>query len=965
MSLIFFLLIRTDVFSQGSVNKSSQIWVDSVFNSLTPDERIAQLLMVRAYSNRDSTYVEDLTTLVKELNLGGVCFFQGGPARQALVTNRLQQNAKTPLFIAIDGEWGAGMRLDSLNWFPKQMTLGAISNDSLIYEMGAEIARQMKRLGVQINFAPVADINNNPLNPVINARSFGEDRYRVAQKAAWYMKGMQDYGLIAVAKHFPGHGDTGMDSHYTLPVINKSRAQLDSTELFPFRYLIDKGVKGIMVSHLTIPALDTASKSVATLSQPVILDLLRKEMEFDGMVITDGMDMKGLTDFSDPLMVEATALKAGNDILLLPVDARKAIENIRAAIDSGFISEDLINSKCLRVLNWKFESGLPDFQPIQIAGLAGEINSTASSVITRKADAGAVTLLTDPRGMIPLRSLDTLRIASLMIGDTALVPFQQMLSSYAPVTHFNLPKEPDQCQYDSIAQLLEPYNLIISGFVKTSDLPQKNFGVSRSAAAFIDSISLFKPLVMNIFTSPYVLETFRNTDKMLAVLVSYQDNATMQQLTAQALFGGIAITGKLPVTSGNGMACGSGLIRNQVSRFSFGLPEEAGLSSVKLLEVDSILMAGLASGVFPGAQVLVAKDGMVVYRKAFGYQTYSEDSPVRNDDLYDLASLTKMLATTLVAMKLTGDGIINPDQKLSHYLKPLQKSNKSQLTIRSIMAHQAGLQPYIPFYKKLLIGDEQDSTLIGRHYSIAYPVRVADGFYLRDKWPQFVIDSIVGSPLLKKTEYKYSDLGFILLGETFSQLTDQSMSSFVQKSFYRKLGLTTMGYHPRDCFSISRIAPTENDTIFRKQVIHGDVHDPAAAMMGGVAGHAGLFSDALDVAIIMQMLLQHGKYGGEMMLDSAVIDEFTKVQFPENRNRRGMGFDKPSPAGEPGPACDLASPLSFGHSGFTGTYAWADPETGLVYVFLSNRVYPDAGNNKITQTNIRTNIQEAIYKSIK
>lgn len=965
--LVGFIIMPARGSAQKSVNPLSSgqsLWVDSVFNSLTPDERIAQLLMIRAYSNRDSVYLDELTTLVNDVKPGGVCFFQGGPVRQAIVTNKLQSVSRTPLFVAIDGEWGAGMRLDSVAWFPKPMTLGAIGNDTLIYKMGIEIARQLKRLGVHINFAPVADINNNPLNPVINARSFGENRFQVASKAGWYMKGMQDNGLIAVAKHFPGHGDTGKDSHYTLPVINKSRTELDSLELFPFRYLIDNGIKGIMVSHLTVPALDSGMNAIATLSPLVINDLLRKEMGFEGMVITDGMDMKGLTDFSDPGMVEVTALEAGNDILLLPVDARKAVSNIRSAIDSGCISSELIDQKCRRILNWKYESGLSKLDEILIKDLTEDINSREASLITRKANAEAITLLTDPDHLIPFRSLDSLKIASLIIGDTYLTPFQQMLSAYAPVTHFNLQKEPTQKECDSIRSLLEPYNLIIAGFIKTSDLPQKNFGINYLAASFIDSLGLQKPLVLNVFTSPYAMATFKETASMVATLVCYQDNAVMQELTAQALFGAVPITGRLPVAAGNDFTCGSGLERHEVSRLSFGLPEESMLAYDRLSVIDTIVNESIGLGAFPGAQVIVARNGKVVYHKAFGNQTFDESYPVKKDDLYDLASLTKMLSTTLAVMKLTGEGMIDPGQKLSYYLGSLRKSNKAQITIREIMSHQAGLQPYIPFYKRLLKGSVQDSSVIARHFSLDYPLRVADAMYIQDDWHKFVIDSIIASPLLKKHEYKYSDLGFVLLADAITEISSQSLNSYMKRNFYNKLGLGTMGYHPRDYFSINRIAPTENDTLFRMQLIHGDVHDPTAAMLGGVSGHAGLFSDALDVAVIMQMLLQNGRYGGEILLDSAVIAGFTKAQFPENKNRRGMGFDRPALPGEPGPTCNQASPLSFGHSGFTGTYAWADPETGLVYVFLSNRVNPDAGNNKLTQMNIRTRIQEVIYNSM-
>lgn len=940
-------------------------WADSVMMTLTPDERIAQLLMIRAYSNRDEKYYDELTALVRENNIGGVCFFQGGPVRQAIVTNRLQNAVKTPLFVALDAEWGPGMRLDSVFNFPKQMTLGAVTDNNLIYDMGTEIARQLKRLGVHINFAPVADINNNPLNPVINARSFGEDRVNVAGKAYWYMKGMQDQGIIAVAKHFPGHGDTGNDSHYTLPLIDKPRAVIDTLELYPFSYLIEGGLKGIMIAHLRVPSIDTAAGSVSSLSKPVITELLREKMGFTGMVITDGMDMKGLTDFADPELAEVMALDAGNDILLLPVDARKALANIRKAIDSGLISQELIDAKCRRVLQWKYESGLAGDNRIALDHLTENLNSSFSQLTTGRANASAITLLSDPSGMIPLRGLDTLKIATLAIGELQQTAFQARLADYAPVDHFNMRKDPSSRERDSVMQLLEPYNLVIAGFVQTSDLPQKNFGIGRQGAWFADSLAVHKKVILSVFTSPYSLASFSQVHNMAAVLLAYQDNALMQELAAQAIFGGSAISGRLPVTATQAFAAGSGLTRPEVIRIAFSQPEAAGVSAEKLSEIDTIVTESIRENAFPGAQVVVIRKGMVIYRKAFGSQVYESDTPLRNDDLFDLASLTKILATTLTTMKLTGDGLIDPDRRLSRYYPELRNSDKKHLIIREVLAHQARLQPYIPFWKSLMEKDSLKSELFGRHFSIEYTHRVADALYLRDDYPAKIVDSIIRSPLLPKTAFKYSDLGFILLGKAFEEITQQPFSTYVQRQFYNKLGLRTMGFHPRDRFSVSRIAPTELDMVFRKQLIHGDVHDPTAALLGGVAGHAGLFSDALDVAVIMQMLLRNGSYGGDTLLETEVVRDFTGVQFVIDKNRRGAGFDKPALIkGEPSPACESASPRSFGHSGFTGTYAWADPDQDLVYVFLSNRVYPDAGNNKITRLNIRTRIHEAIYQAI-
>jgi len=941
-------------------------WVDSVFNELSPDQRTAQLLMIRAYSNRDEVYNQELINLVSELNLGGVCFFQGGPVRQSILTNKLQEKTATPLFVAIDGEWGLGMRLDSVSLFPKQMTLGAIRNNQYIYEMGAEVARQMHCMGIQINFAPDADVNNNPMNPVINARSFGENPQRVAEKAYYYMKGMQDNGIIAVGKHFPGHGDTGNDSHFTLPVINKNRQQIDSVELYPFHYLVDNGIKGIMVSHLQVPALDTTAHSIASLSEPILQNILRKEMGFEGMIITDGMDMKGLVDFSDPGMVEAEALKAGNDILLLPVDARNAVANICCAIESGYITSQMIDEKCRRVLSWKYDAGLADYHPAVISNLSKELNRQEAKLITLQANEHAMTLVTNKHSRIPIKEPDTLNMATLVIGDMVITPFQRMLSNYAPVAHFNLPKEPTRAEMDSISCLLEPYNLIIAGFVRSSDLPQKRFNVTERAAAFMDSLAQEKIIILNLFASPYALGFFKNTDSYESIIVSYQDNVNMQELTAQAIFGGRTIDGQLPVSASDKFKAGSGLESREVIRVSFALPEEDMIASVDLSPIDSIVNDAIAQRVFPGAQIAVIRHGKVIMNKAFGSQTYESKCPLKTDDLYDLASLTKVLATTMTAMKLTDEGLINPDKKLSHYNVRLKKSNKKDFTIREFMTHEARLQPFIPFYQHLSTDIAHfSSSVFGRHYSINYPHRIADGLYLRSDYPDKIMDTIIDSKLLPKKGYKYSDLGFILLAKSFEQITQTPFSHYVDINFYRKLGLPTMGYHPRDRFSIARIAPTENDKTFRRQVVHGDVHDQTAAMLGGVAGNAGLFSDALDIGILMQMVLRDGYYGGVRFFDSTTVAEFTRPQFPERKNRRGLGFDKPPlNPGEPSPACDMVSPASYGHSGFTGTYLWVDPAEDLVYVFLSNRVYPDAGNQKITQMNIRTHIHEVIYKAI-
>lgn len=963
---IIAVILLFSVKTVSSQNTSAQRWVDSVFNTLTDEQRIAQLLIIRGYSNRDAAYNKELVRLVKELKLGGVCFFQGGPVRQAIITNRIQQSVDVPAFIAIDGEWGLGMRLDSVLPFPKQMTLGAVKSDQYIYDMGREVALQMKRIGVHINFAPVADINNNQHNPVINARSFGEDRQRVAEKSYFYMKGMQDGGLIAVAKHFPGHGDTDIDSHYSLPIIDKPRQVIDSVELYPFKYLISRGLKGVMVSHLRVPTLDTASNSIATLSEPILKDLLRKQMGFTGMIITDGMDMKGLVDFSDIGRVEADALKAGNDILLLPVDAINAINNICNAISEGYITQELIDEKCKRVLTWKYESGLYRRQMIDIKGITDDINTPESRLTVQYSNARAITLLRNPNKTIPLKNLDTTTIACLVIGDTAYTAFQNMLSNYYPVRFFNLPKDATKAQFDSIAFFINPYDLIITAFSRTSDMPQKRYNITKRAAAFVDSLALKKRTILTLFASPYSLAFFNNANNLEGLIVAYQDNKIMQELTAQAIFGGRSIDGVLPVTIANKFTAGEGLVSDEVIRIAFGLPEEVGVSSLDLAVVDSIVYSGIDNKAYPGAQVVVIKSGKVIMNKAYGFHSYNSFIPVKTTDLYDLASLTKVIATTMMAMKLTDEKIINPDRKLSHYNTKLKKSNKKDFTIREIMAHEARMQSFIPFHAAYTFDTTKPfSEFLARRYSIDYPNRVADALYSRADVPDLIIDSIIKSGLLVTKGYRYSDLGFILLAKTFEELVDQPLSYYLNANFYRKMGLTTLGFNPLDRFNISRIAPTEMDRKFRGQLIHGDVHDQTAALMGGVAGHAGLFSNALDVGILMQMMLNKGEYGGERFIDPSTIEEFTEVQYKNHNNRRGAGFDKPPlNKDDASPTCRSASPSSYGHSGFTGTYVWVDPEYDLVYVFLSNRIHPDTENTKLAKYNIRTNVQEAIYQAI-
>lgn len=942
-----------------------KMWVDSVFSSLTAEQRIAQLFIIRAYSDRDSIYNDSIGRMIRQWNPGGVCFFKGTPFRQVLLTNRWQNMAVTPLLIAIDAENGLGMRLDSAFSFAKSMTLGATGNDTLVYRMASAIARDCKRTGIQINFAPVIDINSNPLNPVIHMRSFGENKFLVAKMGLAYLRGMQENGIMATAKHFPGHGDTDTDSHLSLPVIRHTPGRLDSTELYPFRELIRHHVGGVMTAHLFIPAFDSSENTAATLSPGIVTKLLRKDLGFQGYSVTDALDMKGVTKYFKPGEIELRAFQAGNDILLLPQNIEKAVEGIKRAADSAVVSQEMIEKECKKILELKYRSGLSHRKTISTENLYQDLNPESSAVLNRVIYKNAITLVRNENNMIPLSFLDRRKIAVLCIGDSTLKVFQNSCAVYAPVERVNLLLRFTEQEKEKLVSELDKQDVIIIGMSYSSLQPEKKFLIPDKILAFIDSLSTVKKVILDLFGSPYGLSLFREPRSFEAIVISYQDVPASCEASAEIIFGGIPSKGKLPVTGSPFFPCGTG-IETSASRLSEVMPEEAGISPLKLRIIDSLALSGISRKAYPGCQVLFAKDGKIFYRKSFGNPAYGDSVPVTNDDLYDLASLTKVAATTLAVMKLVETGKISLDEKLGSYLQEVRGSNKEKLTIREIMAHQAGLQPWIPFYKETLKNGKPDPSVYSGMEDIDHPVRVAERLYIRKGWKDTIYMRITKSALLSTRNYKYSDLGFYYLRRVVEKVSGETLDQFVARNFYRPLGLKTMGYKPLERFPKQRIIPTENDTFFRHQLLRGDVHDMGAAMLGGISGHAGLFSDAYDLAVIMQMLINHGEYGGKQYLLPSTIKEFTREQFPQNNNRRGLGFDRPlHNYSDDGPVCKGASQQSFGHSGFTGTYIWADPENKLVYVFLSNRINPYSSNEKLVELNFRTKIHEAMYEILK
>lgn len=942
-----------------------EAWVDSVMNSLTVEQRIGQLFMIAAYSNRGKEHVDELTNLIKNYNIGGLIFFQGGPVREAIQTNYYQSMARTPLMISIDGEWGLSMRLDSTMRFPKQMALGAIQDNKLVYDMGFEIARQCRRLGIHLNFAPVVDVNNNPLNPIINSRSFGENKFNVALKGAAYMKGMQDGLVLANAKHFPGHGDTDSDSHKTLPIIKHNAATIDSLDLYPFRELIRQGLGSMMVAHLYIPALDTTKNTASTLSKTVVTDLLKNQLDFKGLVFTDALNMKGVSAYFQPGKLDVKALLAGNDVLLFSEDVPKAIDGIVEAINNCEISIEEIDIRVRKIIEAKYWAGLNKPQTIDLNNLTPDLNAPSGQYLNRKLSEQSVTVLKNDKDLIPLKKLDTLKIASLAIGgDSTTNYFQQHLNYYAPVDLYQMAKDAPKGKIDTLLKQLEKYNLLIISIHGTSSYSYKNYGITEQESYILNTLPKKAKVILNILGIPYTLNRLVGAEEADALMISYEDLENPQIASAQIIFGAIGAQGKLPVTAAT-YKVNEGINTPGNIRLKYTFPEELGLSSADFSRIDTIVKNAINAGAFPGCQVLVAKSGKVIYSKPFGYHTYERNRPVQLSDIYDIASVTKIASSIMAVMNLYNNHRIDLDKKVYRYLPEIKNTNKKEIVIREMLAHQSGLPPFIPFYLKTIRKDGfLDQRIYTTEPSDSFPYRVADNLYIRKGYPDTMWSQIKSCELKEPGKYIYSDLGYYITKKIVERLSKDPLNEYVNDKFYKPLGLATMGYNPVNRFPLNRIVPTEFDTKFRKRVVHGYVHDPGAAMMGGVAGHAGIFSNANDLAVLMQMLLNGGEYAGIKYLEKETIDEFTKQQFPGNR--RGIGFDKPEPdTHKNGPTAKSASLKTFGHQGFTGTCVWVDPENELIYVFLSNRVYPEAENNKLANMNVRTDIHQAIYDAIR
>ena len=936
-------------------------WVDSILNSMTIDQKMGQLFMIQAYSNLDTVHENKIKEMIQKYHVGNLIFMQGTPSKQVQLTNTYQSLSKIPLMIGFDGEWGLDMRLQNTYKFPWNMTLGAIQDNTLIRKFGEHLGRHAKRVGIHVNFAPVVDINTNPLNPIIGNRSFGEDKQNVTQKAIAFSQGMQSEGVLANAKHFPGHGDTATDSHLKLPVLTFDRQRLDSVELYPYKRVFDAGMASVMTAHLSIPVLESNPKLPTSLSPSVVTDLLKEELGFLGLIFTDGLNMKGAADYSSSAEIDLAAVLAGNDVLLIPQDVPATISLMKNSIQTGVLSPERIDESVRKILLAKYKVGLHFHKPIDTLNLVKDLNTIEDEVLHRELVKNSITIIKNKKNILPIEDLKKhKKIAYVALGDDTGDQFLDALAKYSKI------HKVDSNNLNEVIDTLEDFDLVVVGFHKSNAHPWKPYEFSNQELVWLHEIARKNKTILAVFASPYSLLNIKSFTNLEAVLVAYQNSEIAQEITAQTIFGAIEASGKLPISIKNEFPVGTGIITKSLQRLQYSIPEAVGMSSKKLARIDSVATVVLEEKMSPGLQVLVARKGVVVYEKSFGYHTDKKKNPVKNSDVYDVASLTKILASLPMLIKAEEEKKIALSSSVRKIAPRFKKSNKDTVTVQEILSHYGQLKAWIPFYK--LTQDSITNKNLKKFYRAKktkkFTIKVAEDLFLNSSYKDSIYKYIRDAEQREKPGYKYSDLGYYIFKEALEKRYKKDLNVLVDDEFYEPLGANRMSYLPLAKFDKLSIVPSEKDSYFRHQLLHGYVHDMGAAMLGGVGGHAGLFANSNDVAKMMQLYLQKGYYGGKRYFKAATFNKFNKRYYSDKKVRRGLGFDKPQLDSTIMATCGCVSDESFGHSGFTGAYTWADPVSGILYVFLSNRVFPTMENYGLVDQDIRTKIQQIIQEAI-
>lgn len=950
-------------------------WVENRLSAMTLKEKIGQLFIHTVAPQDTEPNRRNIRNAVKEYKVGGLLFSGGQMSTQVVLTNFAQEMAEVPLLMTFDGEWGLAMRLKETPSFPKNRVLGCIQDNELIYEYGLEVARQCREIGVHVNFAPVADVDNNPLNPVINTRSFGGGPDNVAEKVIAYSRGLEDGGVLSVSKHFPGHGDTNVDSHKALPVLKFSRERMDSIELVPFRRAVQAGLGGVMVGHLEVPVF---SKKPASLS-PEIIGYLQRDMGFGGLVFTDALEMKGIS--SNPNLC-AQALMAGNDMLLAPRNLKRELDGVLNAVKAGRLTEEQITEKCRKVLTFKYALGLHQRQFVQLSGLEQRLNLPKVQQLMDRLEKAAVTVVSNDGGLLPME-VDQKKTVVLHIGKPSHgAAFHRQLKKYMQVDCVQA--HPDSIT--SISRRLGNYEKVIVAIYT------EKYAAYQS---MLSTLSSRLPLVYVYLTPMKRIHNKGNHwKKAAAVVMGHSGSVAVQQFVADVLMGRGQATGRLSVEVKDYRKPGEGVVVDLKATKVYR-PGDYGMDAAVLSKIDEIALEGIRAKAYPGCQVLILKDGAPVYDKCFGTFTYGDSRKVTPDDLYDIASLTKTTATLLAVMKLYDQGKFGLTDPISKYVPAMQGSPKGRITIEDLLYHQSGLPGSWPFYREAI----NDSSYTGAFFkarldanhhlqvdrrlyvvdsfkykdeyvaaarSEEYPLQVAEEVFASPAFPERMLEMIASDEVpLRDRRYRYSCLNFVLLKEMVEHISGMPMDKYLEQEFYAPMGMQHTLYSPLTRFKPDQIVPTvQKDYLRGRKELRGYVHDEIAAFMGGVSGNAGLFSTARDVAKVYQMLADMGQYDGKRYISRETCQFF--MSRKSRLSRRGLGFDKPEAAPGKGPCADEAPAEVVGHTGFTGTCAWTDAKNGLVFVFLSNRIYPRPFDHKaLMSLNIRPRIQQLMYQALK
>ena len=952
--LIFFFNI-TFVFSQSlydNLNLPEKKWVDSVYSSLTTEERVAQLF-VNWVSPEQSNF-DEIKKLVVEDKIGGLLFSIGTTKSHVEWLNKFQSLAKTPLLISMDAEWGPAQRISDVFAHPWNMTLGAIQDDSLVTEISKRMAKQNKALGVHINFSPSVDVNNNSKNPIIGNRSFGEDPINVYRKARAYIQGHKDVGVYTSIKHFPGHGDTDKDSHKTLPVISGNMKRLNNVELFPFKKLIeDKYAESVMLAHLSVPAID--KKYPSSLSFKTVGKLLREEYSFEGITVTDALDMKGV--LQDPTInVDLRAFEVGNDIILMSTNVSLGVKLITDSYNRGKISEERLSKSVKKILSLKVRSGLQHYKEITPKKILEKINTPKDSLLYSKAMESAITLVKNSKEIMPLSKNKKYLHVSFGKNKNSEY-FTNKMAMYVDVEKFN------GDDYTSIHKKTD-YDAIIITYHGSSISPYASNIIPGDVVRNIDNISKSNNVILNLFLNPYSLNSFESIDNFESIIISYQNNMISQEIAADLMFGARSFKGKIPV-SNNFFKVNHGLTYDKKEILGFSRPAYEGFDSRKLQYLDSIAIRSIDSMIAPAIQMLVSKNGKVIYNKSFGYHTYEKKVKLENTHVFDLSSITKIIATMPLVLQEYDKGELNLKTNLSELFPNKRLKDKAKIPLKEMLSHYARLRPWIPFYEETLDRKEKPkSRFYKRNSKTSFSTPVSENLFLKTNYREKIFKSIINSELREELEYKYSDLPFYFLKFWFEDKYNKPLNILAKERIFNRLDLKRTMFNPHDKINIDEIVPSERDDFFRYSKLQGYVHDEGAAMLGGISGHAGLFSNSYEVAVVLQAMIQKGEYNDLKLFSQDSFDKFNFCYFCDEDNRSGVGFDKPQIEGKHGSTFGGVSSKSFGHYGYTGSMAWADPDKNIIFIFLSNRTYPTRENTLLQTSNTRTRSQEIVYKSL-